>query len=132
MYPPQEVTELRLESSFGMVADKRRRRKTAVTPEMVKDLEEFLALPTVSRSCPGKTVSVAYGKTKPKHRMSCSKEAALLEFNTTQSSHFSVTTLLKFWPKQFVIPSSNDQQPCHHLCQEASGGAQQADTRQHC
>ena len=88
---------------------KRRRRKTAVTPEMVKEQEEFLALPTVSRSCPGETVSVAYGKRKPKHRMSCSKEAALLEFQATQSSQFSVTTLLQYWPKQFVIPSSNDR-----------------------
>ena len=55
-------------------------------------------------------MSVAYGKRKPKSLMSCSKEAALLEFRATQHSKFSITTLLQYWPQQFIIPTTRDRQ----------------------
>ena len=40
---------------------KRRRHKTAVGPELLSELEEFLLLPKISRCCPGEKKSISYG-----------------------------------------------------------------------
>ena len=88
----------------------RRRRKDAVGTELLQELEEFLLLPRISRCCPGEKVSVGYGRLKEKHRMKVSKETALMEFRATQQSPFAVSTLLKYWPRNFVVPSSHDRQ----------------------
>ena len=94
---------------------KRRRRKTAVGPELLSELEEFLLLPKISRCCPGEKKSIAYGVPKEKHRMKVSKEAALKEFLATSSHKISVSRLLRYWPKEFICPSSHDRQRnvCH-------------------
>ena len=89
---------------------RRRRRRDAVGTELLQELEDFLLLPRISRCCPGESVSVGYGRQKEKHRMKVSKETALKEFQATQQSTFAVSTLLKYWPRNFVVPSSHDRQ----------------------
>ena len=88
---------------------KRRRRCKAVGPELLALLEEFLMLPHISRQCPHEEVSISYGKRREKYRMCVSKEAALSEFKATQPCQLAISTILKYWPKQFVTPSSHDR-----------------------
>ena len=87
---------------------KRQRRSNAVRPELLTKLKEFLLLPHISRSCPGETISVVYGHRQEKHRMCVSKVAALTEFRETHSCQLAISTLLQYWPPQFVSTSSSD------------------------
>ena len=89
---------------------RRRRRRDAVGTELLQELEDFLLMPRISRCCPGESVSVGYGRQKEKHRMKVSKETALKEFQATQQSTYAVSTLLQYWPRNFVVPSSHDRQ----------------------
>ena len=53
---------------------------------------------------------MGYGKRRVKYKLNMSKEAIIKEFVSTQALNFSIKTLLKYWPPNFVTPRSHDRE----------------------
>ena len=80
-------------------------------------MEDFLLLNRITSCCQGESVSVGYSRQKEKHMMKVSKETAFKEFQATQQSIVAMSTLLKYWPRNFVVYSSHDRQRNTHFHQ---------------
>ena len=62
----------------------REKRRDSVPRSVTQELIEFLADPAISRSVPGRDVSVSYGKREPLNLLRFSKEAIIEMFKRTQ------------------------------------------------
>ena len=88
---------------------RREKRRDSVPRSVVEELVEFLCQASISRSVPGRDVSVSYGKREPLHLLRHSKEAIIEMFKRTQPHNYSVRKLLMCFPKNFRIPRDNDR-----------------------
>ena len=86
-------------------------RKDALRGSSVlDDLVLFLQEERNSRSCPGATVSVAYGVRRDKYLLCDSKKNLLKLFMEENPQHrFKTSVLLKGWPRNFKTPSSRNR-----------------------
>ena len=89
-------------------------KKREILPEVrvhVKDqLLQFLDQEHISRCCPGKKVSVGYGRQATLHRLLASKQAIIEQFSATLDEHYSPRTLLRYWPRNYRTPRSSDRE----------------------
>ena len=90
---------------------RRKLRKDSLRGSSALDeLVLFLQEERNSRSCPGSTVSVAYGVRRDKFLLSDSKKNLLKLFIEENPQHnFKTSVLLKAWPMNFRTPSRRDR-----------------------
>ena len=96
----------------GREADllQQKERSDKVTDVVRGHLTEFLDQEHISRACPGKTVSIGYGRQAPLHKLLASKGAILEEFRASLNEDFGVRCLMRYFPRNYRTQRLSDRE----------------------